>query len=109
MLSRPLDVADDASVAALAGWAADRLDRLDVLVNNAAIAYDTWAHATDTDLASPHEAFETNLFGAWRVTQALLPLLRGSRHGRIVNVSSEGGSLTHMGAGTPPTRPPRPP
>ena len=101
VLAQQLDVADDASVARLGHWAADRLDRVDVLVNNAAIAYDTRAHGSDADLVAVHEAFETNLFGAWRVTQALLPLLRNSRHGRIVNVSSEGGSLTHMGAGTP--------
>ena len=47
------------------------------------------------------EALETNLLGPWQVTQALLALLRRSEHGRIVNVSSEGGSLTNMGAGIP--------
>lgn len=44
---------------------------------------------------------ETNLFGPWRTTLAFLPLLRASPHGRIVNVSSEGGSLASMGAGPP--------
>jgi NAD(P)-dependent dehydrogenase (short-subunit alcohol dehydrogenase family) len=44
---------------------------------------------------------ETNLFGAWRTTLTLLPLLRRATHPRIVNVSSEGGSLASMGAGTP--------
>jgi NAD(P)-dependent dehydrogenase (short-subunit alcohol dehydrogenase family) len=48
-----------------------------------------------------NEALETNTFGAWRMCQIFLPLLRKSRTGRIVNVSSEAGSLTHMGAGTP--------
>src|SRR5439155_20567574 len=47
------------------------------------------------------EAVETNLFGAWRMVRAFLPLLRRSRHARIVNVSSEAGSLTAMGGGTP--------
>jgi NAD(P)-dependent dehydrogenase (short-subunit alcohol dehydrogenase family) len=70
-------------------------------VNNAAILYDTWARAESADLADIHEAMETNLFGAWRTTLALLPLLRSSGHGRIVNVSSQGGSLASMGAGTP--------
>lgn len=97
----PLDVADAASVDRFAAWAGDTLDRVDVLVNNAAVHYDTWQRGTDADVAVVHEAFETNLFGAWRVTQALLPLLRAGQHGRIVNVSSEGGSLTSMGAGTP--------
>jgi NAD(P)-dependent dehydrogenase (short-subunit alcohol dehydrogenase family) len=43
----------------------------------------------------------TNLLGPWRVCQAFLPLLRKSRAARIVNVSSESGSLAHMGAGPP--------
>jgi NAD(P)-dependent dehydrogenase (short-subunit alcohol dehydrogenase family) len=44
---------------------------------------------------------ETNLFGAWRTTLALLPRLRDAEHGRVVNVSSEAGSLASMGGGTP--------
>jgi NAD(P)-dependent dehydrogenase (short-subunit alcohol dehydrogenase family) len=96
-----LDVADDASVAAAASRVADELGRVDVLVNNAAILYDTWARAESADLGQVHEAVETNLFGAWRTTQAFLPLLRQSPHPRIVNVSSEGGSLASMSGGTP--------
>jgi NAD(P)-dependent dehydrogenase (short-subunit alcohol dehydrogenase family) len=45
--------------------------------------------------------FETNLLGAWRMTQAFLPLLRRGESARIVNVSSEAGSLSSMGGGTP--------
>ena len=72
-----------------------------MLVNNAAIHYDTQQLAGAADLTIVREALETNLLGAWQVTQALLPLLRRSEHGRIVNVSSEGGSLTNMGGGIP--------
>jgi len=72
-----------------------------VLVNNAAILYDTWQHAVDADLAQVREALETNLFGAWSMVRAFLPLLRRSRHARVVNVSSEAGSLATMGGGTP--------
>ena len=92
-----LDVADDASVRR----AAKEIEALDVLVNNAAILYDTWARATEADLDEVHEALETNLFGAWRTTLAFLPHLRRSARGRIVNVSSESGSLASMGGGTP--------
>ncbi len=92
-----LDVADGESVER----AAQELERVDVLVNNAAILYDTWAHAVDADLEEVHAALETNLFGAWRTTQAILPHLRRSGHGRIVNVSSGSGSISEMSAGTP--------
>jgi NAD(P)-dependent dehydrogenase (short-subunit alcohol dehydrogenase family) len=92
-----LDVADPESVRA----AAAGLDRLDVLVNNAAILYDTWQRGVDADLDQVSEALDTNLLGPWRVTQAVLPLLRASPAGRIVNVSSGAGALTDMGGGTP--------
>jgi NAD(P)-dependent dehydrogenase (short-subunit alcohol dehydrogenase family) len=96
-----LDVASDESVAAAAAWVSERHGRCDVLVNNAAILYDTWARASSADLTEVHEAFETNLFGAWRVTLTFLELLRRSQHARIVNVSSEAGSLAGMRGGTP--------
>jgi NAD(P)-dependent dehydrogenase (short-subunit alcohol dehydrogenase family) len=95
-----LDVSEQGSVARFARWADDHLERVDVLVNNAAILYDTWERASDADLVLVHQALETNLFGAWRVTQALLPLLSKSANARIVNVSSGAGSLRSM-RGTP--------
>jgi NAD(P)-dependent dehydrogenase (short-subunit alcohol dehydrogenase family) len=99
--ARQLDVADQGSVDAAAKWVAERFGRCDALINNAAIEYDTDARAASADLERVHNAFETNLFGAWRTTLALLDLLRASPSGRIVNVSSQGGSLASMGAGTP--------
>jgi NAD(P)-dependent dehydrogenase (short-subunit alcohol dehydrogenase family) len=102
--ARALDVADDASPRALAadlGWT---LGRVDVLINNAASAADWYETAGTADLRVAHAVLETNLFGAWRTTQALLPLLRRSRRARIVNVSS--GAASHgdpesgLGAGS---------
>jgi NAD(P)-dependent dehydrogenase (short-subunit alcohol dehydrogenase family) len=93
----PLDVADPRSIERLA----QQLAEVDIVVNNAAILYDTWAHAHDADLGEVHEALETNLFGAWRMCEAFLPHLRRSAHPRIVNVSSGGGSISEMSAGTP--------
>jgi NAD(P)-dependent dehydrogenase (short-subunit alcohol dehydrogenase family) len=92
-----LDVADPDSVRA----AAAALDRVDALVNNAAILYDTWQRGVDADLDQVREAYETNVLGAWRMIQATLPLLRQSPSPRIVNVSSGAGALTDMGGGTP--------
>ncbi|MCF2529947.1 SDR family oxidoreductase [Yinghuangia soli] len=96
-----LDVASGTDPRRAAAEVAERFGRLDILVNNAAIHYDTWQRAAGADLDVVREAMETNLYGPWRVVQAFLPLLRGSGHGRIVNVSSEAASLTNMGGGTP--------
>jgi NAD(P)-dependent dehydrogenase (short-subunit alcohol dehydrogenase family) len=96
-----LDVASEESVAAAAVWVEKRFGRCDVLVNNAAILYDSWARASSANLDEVRAALETNLLGAWRTTLAFLPLLRNSPHPRIVNVSSEGGSLAGMSGGTP--------
>jgi NAD(P)-dependent dehydrogenase (short-subunit alcohol dehydrogenase family) len=96
-----LDVSDAASVEAAAAWTAERFGRADTIVNNAASLYDTANRGISVDLEVVHEGFETNLFGAWRMVQAFLPLLRRSEHGRIVNVSSEGGSLASMSGGAP--------
>jgi NAD(P)-dependent dehydrogenase (short-subunit alcohol dehydrogenase family) len=89
--ARQLDVSDASSVAAAAAWARSELGVLDVLVNNAAIDYDTDQLATTADIDRVSRALDTNLLGAWRVSQAFLPLLRRSPHPRIVNVSSESG------------------
>lgn len=97
----PLDVTDPTSVEAAAAFVGETFGRADVLVNNAAILYDTWQRAVNADLAVVREALDTNLLGAWQMTQALLPQLRRSPHGRIVNVSSEGGSIAEMTGGTP--------
>jgi NAD(P)-dependent dehydrogenase (short-subunit alcohol dehydrogenase family) len=96
-----LDVADPASPARLAAEVRERLGRCDALVNNAGIHYDAGHRASTPDWRVVREAFETNVFGAWRLAEAFIPLLRERGRGRIVNVSSEAGSLASMGAGTP--------
>ncbi|MEU4195116.1 SDR family NAD(P)-dependent oxidoreductase [Kribbella sp. NPDC026611] len=101
MIPVQLDVSKPDEVTAAAEWVASRFDQVDAVVNNAAILYDSGSWAVSTDLGTVHEALETNLFGAWRVCQAFLPLLRRSEHPRIVNVSSEGGSLNRMTGGAP--------
>ena len=94
-LVRRLDVTDPATLDALAS----ELDRVDVLVNNAGVHYDTWQRPTTADPDVVREALEVNALGAWAAIRAFRPLM--GRGGRIVNVSSEGGSLTSMGAGAP--------
>ena len=96
-----LDVSSADSIEAAAQSLANKVDSLDVLVNNAAVHYDSWQQAITVDFNIVEEAWTTNLLGPWRVTTAFLSLLRKSSAPRIVNVSSEGGSLASMGAGTP--------
>jgi NAD(P)-dependent dehydrogenase (short-subunit alcohol dehydrogenase family) len=96
-----LDVTDQQSIDAVKRFVEERFGKLDVLVNNAAILYDDWQRAESANLEIVREAFETNTLGAWRMCQSFIPLLRKSKHARIVNVSSESGSLTVMGGGTP--------
>ncbi len=89
----PLDVTSDASVRSAADLVEQRHGRLDVLVNNAGIG-GPWPQDPDTlDLDVLRTVLDTNVFGVIRVTNALLPLLRRSPAPRIVNVSSNMGSL----------------
>jgi NAD(P)-dependent dehydrogenase (short-subunit alcohol dehydrogenase family) len=101
VVPRCLDVTEEETVDRLATDVGQEFGRLDVLVNNAGALYDTWQRATRVDFRLVQEALETNTVGPWRVCQAFVPLLRKSQAGRIVNVSSEAGSLARMGAGTP--------
>ncbi|GAB2736167.1 SDR family oxidoreductase [Kitasatospora kifunensis] len=92
----PLDVTDDASVSAAARLIEEQAGRLDVLVNNAAIAGGMPQEPTRADPAVIRTVVETNVIGVIRVTNAMLPLLRRSASPRIVNMSSSVGSLTRQ-------------
>jgi NAD(P)-dependent dehydrogenase (short-subunit alcohol dehydrogenase family) len=96
-----LDIADPESTKAFGERMRDEMKTCDVLVNNAAIDYDTDQRAIHANLERVKRDLDTNLFGAWRVTQAVLPLLRASAHPRVVNVSSGAGQLNDMRGGTP--------
>jgi NAD(P)-dependent dehydrogenase (short-subunit alcohol dehydrogenase family) len=97
-----LDVSEPRSIERAAAEVSQRHDHLDVLINNAGINYDTWETVENADIdGTVVETIRTNLLGPWRLCQAFLALLRKSRAGRIVNVSSESGSLASMSAGPP--------
>lgn len=88
----PLDVADADSVQRAAELWRANAGELDVLINNAA-GYVDWTELTSTaDLTAADRVLQVNLYGAWRMIQAFLPLLQQSPHPRIVNVSSGAGS-----------------
>jgi len=96
-----LDVADPVSVERLGDRLLREPGRLDALVNNAGVMGEVGSNVATAPLDDAHGTMETNLFGAWRLTQALLPLLRRSPSARIVNVSSGAGQLADMNGGYP--------
>ena len=87
-----VDVTDPDGLAAAAAQVERDFGRLDVLVNNAGIALEMTPGALTLDLL--RRTYETNVFGVYSVTEAFLPLLKKAKAARIVNMSSELGSLT---------------
>ena len=92
----PLDVTDDASVAAAAALVEEQAGGLDVLVNNAGTTGGGENLPTSADLDMLRTVVDTNVYGVIRVTDAVLPLLRRSASPRIVIMSSSVGSLTRQ-------------
>jgi len=97
-----LDVTSEQSVKTFAGWLEGTCNRCDILVNNAGIAVDPrGSRFLDSRPATYRQTLDTNFFGPLLLTQALLPLMKRDRYGRIVNISSGQGQLADMGVGTP--------
>jgi NAD(P)-dependent dehydrogenase (short-subunit alcohol dehydrogenase family) len=92
-----LDLERPASIQAAVRLIESGVGRLDVLVNNAGIADPSDAAPDQANIDGVRKTFETNFFGTLAVTQAMLPLLKKSDAGRIVNISSGLGSLALNG------------
>ncbi|OII67951.1 oxidoreductase [Streptomyces sp. CC77] len=92
-----MDITDDADIRAAVERITAERGGVDVLVNNA--GFGMYGAVEDTSVDEARYQFEVNLFGLARLTQLVLPHMRGQGFGRIVNVSSIGGRIyTPLGA-----------
>ncbi len=90
-----VDVTRDETIESAVGWIDRELGRLDILVNNAGVQVQR-AAPSEVSVENLRRTFEPNFFGAFAVLQAALPLLRRAPAGRIVNVSSNVGSMFRL-------------
>ncbi len=98
----PLDVSRTDSIEAFANDVLSTYGSVDVLVNNAGIFPDRAKAGTLDELSNElHEAFTTNSVGPMLLIEKFLPGMLAKGSGRIVNVSSGMGQLSHMGGGSP--------
>lgn len=92
-----LDAADSASIAAAVRTVAAQVEVLDVLVNNAGTFVEAWGtQPSAVTVQEMRATFDTNFFGVFEVLREFTPLLARSRAARVVNISSDMGSLTHI-------------
>jgi NAD(P)-dependent dehydrogenase (short-subunit alcohol dehydrogenase family) len=93
-----LDVTDDDSVQNAANMVLQKTGHIDVLINNAGVAY--VGTVEDLTMENWHRQFETNFFGVVRMTQAVIPHMRERKKGRIVLISSVAGLVTAPAQGS---------
>lgn len=97
-----LDVTSCRSIRSCVSAVAERHGRIDVLVNNAGVMLDARGSCfLDAKLETYRDTLEANLFGPLQLAQAVVPMMKANRYGRIVNLSSGLGQLSEMSSGTP--------
>ncbi len=94
-----LDVSEEQSIADVVTYIDEACERIDVLINNAAILHDENHASVQVSLKDMRETMETNLYGPMMVTRAMIPFLKRSDDPRVINLSSTMGQLSTMGAG----------
>jgi len=97
-----IDLINETTISAAAEQIATSYGRLDILVNNAGIVDGPDGPPSAASIPAVRKLMETNFLGTLAVTQAMLPLLRQSQAGRIVNLSTTLGSLAINGDPTSP-------
>lgn len=96
-----LDVTDPASVSRAFATIGHEHDRLDVLVNNAAIAIDRNRPAAIADMERVTATLNANIAGAWRCCTAAIPEMQRHNYGRIINVTSHMATTSRLAQGSP--------
>lgn len=89
-----LDVTDEVSVKRFGKYARNKLKHVDILINNAAIFPEKSGGPLSSDVNVVRNILETNLIGAWRLSQEIIPLMKKHKYGRIVNISSGSGQFS---------------
>ncbi len=105
----PLDVSDDSSVDQCFQFVKEKFGRLDYLVNNAGVLFDSMSNPQNhgsasilkTNLDVIRKSIEINTFGAIRMAQHFAPLMLNNKFGRIINISSGMAQLSEMNGGWP--------
>ncbi|HUL42379.1 MAG TPA: SDR family oxidoreductase [Burkholderiales bacterium] len=95
----PLEVTEPESILALRNFLQQTFGLLDVLINNAGVISDDDGSGLEVKLSAVRATLETNTLAPLILSQTLVPLLKRSGSGRIVNISSGMGALTDMGGG----------
>ena len=96
-----LDITGKNSIQLFAEYVKVKYGRVDILINNAGILIDSPDFCTAVDVDKVRETFETNVCGTLSISQELIPLMKKSENGRIINISSRMGAVSSMGKGAP--------
>jgi NAD(P)-dependent dehydrogenase (short-subunit alcohol dehydrogenase family) len=96
-LALALDVTDKGQIDAVVAAAREKFGRIDVLVNNAGYGYQSTVE--EGEEAEIRAQFDTNVFGLFAITRAVLPVMRAQRSGRIINITSVAGLIGFPGSG----------
>lgn len=94
-----MDVTEERSIADAVSYITGDFNKVDVLVNNAAIFIDENLKSTQVSIPDIRKTMETNFYGPLVITRAMIPLLNKSDDPRIINLSSSMGQLSVMGGG----------
>jgi NAD(P)-dependent dehydrogenase (short-subunit alcohol dehydrogenase family) len=97
VLTLALDVTNSAQIHAAVAAAKEKFGRIDVLVNNAGYGYQSTAEeGVESEIRAQ---FDTNVFGLFELTRAVLPIMRSQRSGNILNITSVAGMIGFPGSG----------